>query len=97
MYEGPGEYIHYKGGRYQVFGLSVNEELKDELGDGFDLDDDAQVRVVYQPLTAGSLLDGTRVGFWSRPLPNFNETVDLDCFCSDPTHHDLVPRFRKLK
>jgi hypothetical protein len=54
-YEGPGSYRHYKGGEYQVLGLSVPEADSDQRG--FDPSDPERMYVVYMPLTPGSLLD----------------------------------------
>lgn len=69
-YHGPGEYEHYKGGRYQVIGLAIREESKDIEG-GFIKE------VIYRPLTFGSLLDDIdEVEFWSRQLDDFDAVVE---------------------
>lgn len=85
MYHGPGQYLHYKGGRYEVQGLAFHERSKEG---GFEPTDPDHQLVVYRPLSPGSLLEGTAVTFWLRPLADFNAEVDRE--------HGKVPRFIKL-
>lgn len=87
-YQGPGVYRHYKGGLYQVHGLAVSEELADgeRMDRGALLDD--TLRVVYQPLSPGSVLEQfPQVAFWSRTLADFNQLVERE--------HGQVRRFAK--
>jgi hypothetical protein len=47
--------------------------------------------VIYRPLTPGSMLEGRDEDFWSRPLDDFNATVN------NPGHMPaLVPRFERM-
>jgi hypothetical protein len=67
-YRGPGIYRHYKGGVYNVIGLAIREESKE----------DWITEVVYEPLSPGSLLekiDG--VTYWTRMLEDFNSDVGV--------------------
>lgn len=85
-YQGPGIYQHYKGGLYEVAGLGFPEENK--TAESFNLDDPAQQRVVYRPLTEGSLLDGGPVDFWIRSRVVFDSFVE-----THPARALLQPRF----
>lgn len=90
MYEGPGIYEHYKGGRYRVLGLSVPERSKPEL---------EPREVVYEPITPGSLLEDVEdVAFWTRPLDEFNETVPQPIAERETIENEVprVERFRKV-
>lgn len=51
-------------------------------------------RVIYQPLTDGSMLEERREDFWTRKLDDFNETVVITS--DPPMPGPRVPRFRKL-
>jgi hypothetical protein len=79
-YSGPGEYEHYKGGKYRVYGLGLHESELYQV-------------VVYEPLTPGSKLDGSPIKFWIRPLENFNQDIPVE---NEPEIVSLKPRFRKL-
>lgn len=58
----PGEYEHFKGKRYQVFGVAAHSETLEYL-------------VVYKPLYT---LPGRQPDFWVRPYAMFTETVKKD-------------------
>jgi hypothetical protein len=97
-YQGAGIYKHYKGGFYAVLGLSVDEETKPEpepASEGGDENwDGVQTRVVYVPLSSGSLLPGP-LGqmMWTRKLEDFNATVTIIHPQRSPSP---VPRFVKI-
>lgn len=57
----PGEYEHYKGKRYEVFGIAAHSETREYL-------------VVYKPLY---MLPGKQPDFWVRPYGMFTETVEV--------------------
>lgn len=62
----PGEYLHYKGQRYEVFSLATHSETEEKL-------------VVYRPLYGESYEAGDRFGdVWVRPLAMFVETVEVN-------------------
>jgi hypothetical protein len=84
-YQGPGRYRHYKGGEYEVLGLGIVEHtlVKLDLSPGPTLQ--GEIHVVYRPLTPGSLLSFSDIGYWLRPLDDFNAMVDRE--------HGQVPRF----
>ena len=89
-YTGPGVYEHYKGGRYRVLGLGMREATKESL--------EQDIFVAYEPLTPGSILEGTDCRFWLRQIDNFNDSVDIP---QGTTAHagsggDIVPRFRRI-
>lgn len=88
-YEGPGRYIHHKGGEYIVHGLACREEETDEVAN-FNPRDTVHQYVIYEPMSAGSLLYLTGVRFWERKLDNFNGLVKMDDGLT-------VPRFLKIK
>jgi len=69
-YQGMGTYEHYKGGRYYVQGLALEESRKGQP--------DETVYVVYRPLTEGSLLDTRAETFWAREIGDFNELIGID-------------------
>ena len=58
----PGEYLHYKGGRYQVVGIGLHTETEEPY-------------VVYKPLYE---IEGGQPDFWLRPLGMFTGTVVVD-------------------
>ena len=58
----PGEYEHFKGKRYQVFGVGTHSETHEYF-------------VVYKPLYA---VPGRQPDFWVRPYDMFTETVERD-------------------
>lgn len=61
-YQGPGRYMHYKGGEYEVYGLALHESELYRL-------------VIYEPITPGSKLEGTPIKFWARPESDFNDKI----------------------
>lgn len=82
-YEGPGLYRHYKGGEYEVLGLSIDESTL------------SSVEVVYRPVDHSDLgkiagWESDSVELWRRPLDDFNELVMLN-------HNLAVRRFEKIK
>jgi hypothetical protein len=68
-YQGPGWYRHYKGGEYEVLGLSVAEWTKPEGDDNWY---GVMTLVVYRPIPTfqhESLLPGPQgQEWWVRPL-----------------------------
>lgn len=81
-YEGPGLYKHYKGGEYEVLGLGVREETVSKPGepevvhiDNTHKTPQGETVVIYRPLTKGSMLEGRRETFWTRPLSDFNARI----------------------
>lgn len=81
MYEGEGTYHHYKGGEYEVIGLAIREETKEE---GW------VKEVIYRPISPGSLLESIDdVMYWSRQLDDFNKEVPSE-------KYGHVPRFVKV-
>lgn len=87
-YEGPGRYRHYKGGEYEVVGLAIREATLDKsnVRPGEKLVGD--IDVIYRPMSPGSLLSGSEIRFWSRPLDDFNAMVERE--------HGPAPRFTPL-
>lgn len=78
-YQGPGRYRHYKGGEYEVLGLALSEETVDKPSDpkngpGREWE---ETRVIYRPLTPGSMLEHRDEDFWSRELSVFNEQAGM--------------------
>lgn len=62
----PGIYQHYKGPRYEVFGLSRHSETEEYL-------------VVYRPLYGEAYERGDLWGdVWVRPAAMFLETVSVE-------------------
>lgn len=93
-YRGPGLYRHYKGDEYRVLGRGLSEETVRKPGQPEH--DDAgpeEVRVIYEPLSPGSLLEKRDEDFWTREFSVFNEQVrvrrGLDWV--------WVPRFEKIE
>lgn len=82
-YQGPGIYEHYKGTRYAVLGLGLQEAKVDKKRS---LVPAEAMSVVYRPLTPGSFLDDRIENFWIRDLLVFDEPVSLD-------YNHLVRRF----
>lgn len=93
-YQGPGKYEHYKGGKYRVLGLALQENtvVKPDDDDRIFEHTDPTVFVIYQPLTPGSMLENRSEDFWARELDDFNE--DVRTGISDV--NDMVPRFKKM-
>lgn len=61
-----GEYLHYKGEKYEVFCLSTHSETEESL-------------VVYRPLYGEAYDNNDRFGdVWVRPLSMFQESVEID-------------------
>jgi Protein of unknown function (DUF1653) len=87
MYEGPGIYVHYKGGYYRVLGVAKHESTGKEL-------------VIYSSYSIEHDLDRWMAGvdFVARPLTKddgddpFNEMVPQRNFPPD-----FLPRFKKVK
>jgi hypothetical protein len=61
-YAGPGRYRHYKGSEYEVLGLALHESQLGRL-------------VIYRPVSAAALTEGSAVDFWARPEADFIATV----------------------
>lgn len=81
MYQGPGIYTHYKGRRYEVLGIGVEESTtrpvvvyRPEEG--------------YMPEIVGTGLPETH--FWTRPLEDFNAEVPVG---GTERHTETAPRF----
>jgi hypothetical protein len=74
-YSGPGRYRHYKGGHYIVLGLALDEH------------DRATLRVVYGPASEHS--GAYPADFWSRPLDEFNDTIQV-------ADAEWLPRFERI-
>lgn len=102
-YEGPGIYRHYKGGLYDVVMLIVDEETmykpgQDPLADAYVEGIGAEnvnpptTRVVYKPLTPGSLLEDREEEGWGRKLEVFNEEVPEP---GPETVGAMIPRFER--
>jgi hypothetical protein len=86
-YQGPGVYVHYKGGHYVVLGLALREESK-EAGEWL-------TEVVYSPMTKGSLLEERDETMWTRLLTDFNAEVRVES--EQGVNSDtFVPRFKLL-
>lgn len=95
-YQGPGRYQHYKGGIYNVLGLALQEDTvaKPDQPDSVIVEDEI-VFVIYEPCSAGSLLDGRHEQFWARHLGDFNAQLEGDeVEIGGP---EVVPRFVKLE
>lgn len=61
-----GEYLHYKGKKYEVFCLSTHSETEERL-------------VVYRPLYGEAYDNNDRFGdVWVRPLTMFLENVNIN-------------------
>ena len=56
----PGEYEHFRGKRYEVFGIGAHSETQEYL-------------VVYKPLYE---VPGRQPDFWLRPYDMFTEVVE---------------------
>lgn len=94
-YCGPGRYRHYKGGEYDVLGLAAHEEAKSTIfsSSGSGIFEGAEMRVIYRPLTPGSLLEGSPCAFWARKLEYFNAQVrDVGHECAGA----MIPRFKMI-
>jgi hypothetical protein len=65
LYEGPGIYEHYKGGRYRVLGTALHESELYQL-------------VIYVPLNYESsmILKDKQTDYWARPRDVFDEVVN---------------------
>lgn len=64
-YEGAGIYRHYKGGRYEVLGIAMEEARLEPV-------------VVYSPIDdLPEFLQGFGATMWTRPLEDFNAMVSL--------------------
>lgn len=62
----PGEYLHYKGKRYEVFSIATHSETEEKF-------------VVYRPLYGEAYEKGDRFGdVWVRPLEMFVELVNVN-------------------
>lgn len=65
MYTGPGNYEHYKGGKYSVYGIGIEEAKLTPV-------------VIYEPIDElPSFMKGYGARFWTRPLDEFNELINL--------------------
>jgi hypothetical protein len=64
-YHGPGRYRHYKGNEYEVLGLAVREDTRDD-------EDNAILDVIYK--SDEEAMPG--VSHWSRRLDDFDAVVD---------------------
>lgn len=91
MYEGPGQYRHYKGGVYEVLGLALQENtvLKPTEPTPQTVRPREIQFVVYRPLSPGSLLEQREEEFWARERSDFDDTVE-------PVSGTRCPRFLKL-
>lgn len=88
-YQGPGKYRHYKGGFYHVLGLGLCEETVIKTGQSEHADAGPEItRVIYMPISKGSLLEARREDYWLRKLDDFNDWVEID--------GEAVPRFIKV-
>ena len=86
-YQGPGVYRHWKGNRYHVIGLALQEDTvtkpPEPSSDNFQaLIDEAdrpaeRTYVIYRPLDLGSLLEDREEGFWAREIRDFNAMVEV--------------------
>jgi DNA-directed RNA polymerase subunit RPC12/RpoP len=83
-YRGPGRYRHFRGTEYEVLGLAADEETKLQ----------GQTRVIYKPLTSGSILEGREESFWGRLLSDFNAQVFVSG--SGTEERETIPRFHKV-
>ncbi len=62
----PGEYLHYKGRKYEVLCMATHSETEERL-------------VVYRPLYGDAFEQGERLGdVWVRPAAMFVEQVEVD-------------------
>lgn len=86
-YQGPGHYRHYKGGEYEVLGLGMEEATHTTV-------------VIY--IAHAFQIPDPEVLFWTRPLDDFNATVNNPGDCGDSDcegcNQDVapVPRFIRL-
>lgn len=102
-YQGPGQYLHYKGGEYHVHGIALQEDTVPKADQ-----DNTEIfkpvfYVIYQPLTAGSMLEQLpQIDFWARELSDFNAKVECTTFHDDEGNKYeeeggyLVRRFVKI-
>lgn len=80
-YSGPGLYLHYKGGRYEVLGLGLQEA-------------DHLPVVVYRPEAGEMPADVHPSDFWTRPLDSFNGEVIVGGL--EDWSREVVPRFVRI-
>jgi hypothetical protein len=85
MYEGPGIYMHYKGGHYRVIGVAKHESTSQKL-------------VIYHSYSVGHDLGRWMEGvdFVARPL-NSDDGDDAFNKPVRPGSESQAPRFQKVR